>query len=112
MAAQCEIWLGAVISKRSIRCWIRDHHGGGGPGYNLGATIYPDTPVGRVSIAVFVNSSCEPRADDCEATLIARLLDQGVERRGVGRCRGDLSHPRTVGPVSPPDARAQHVCFG
>lgn len=54
------------------------HHGGGGPGYNLGATIYPDTPVGRVSIAVFVNSSCGPRADDCEGTLLARLFDQGV----------------------------------
>jgi D-alanyl-D-alanine carboxypeptidase len=52
------------------------HHGGGGPGYNLGATIYPDTPVGRVSIAVFVNSSGEPRAENCEATLLARLLDQ------------------------------------
>jgi len=27
-----------------------------------------------VSIAVFVNSSC-PRAEDCEATLLAQLLD-------------------------------------
>ena len=40
--------------------------------------IYPDTPVGRVSIATFVNSSCGPRADDCEATLLARLRDQGA----------------------------------
>jgi D-alanyl-D-alanine carboxypeptidase len=51
------------------------HHGGGGPGYDLGATVYPDTPLGRVSIAVFVNSSCGPRANDCEATLLAQLLD-------------------------------------
>ena len=67
-----------VYADRSSRRGPNYHHGGGGPGYNLGATIYPDTPVGRVSIAVFVNSSCEPRADDCEATLLARLLDQGV----------------------------------
>jgi D-alanyl-D-alanine carboxypeptidase len=50
------------------------HHGGGGPGYNLSATVYPDTPLGRISIAVFVNSSCGPQADDCEATLLAQLL--------------------------------------
>jgi D-alanyl-D-alanine carboxypeptidase len=67
-----------VYADRSSRRGQNYHHGGGGPGYNLGATIYPDTPVGRVSVAVFVNSSCEPRADDCEATLLARLLDQGV----------------------------------
>jgi CubicO group peptidase (beta-lactamase class C family) len=56
----------------------RNYHHGGGPGYNLGATVYPDTPLGRVSIAVFVNSSCGPRADDCEERLLAQLLDQGV----------------------------------
>ena len=54
------------------------HHGGGGPGYDLDATVYPDTPIGRVSIAVFVNSSGGPRANDCEATLLARLLDADV----------------------------------
>ena len=54
------------------------HHGGGGPGYNLGATVYTDTPLGRVAIAVFVNSSCGPRADDCEETLLARLLEEGI----------------------------------
>lgn len=52
------------------------HHGGGGPGYDLSATVYPDTPLGRVSIAVFVNSSCGPRASDYEATLLGRLLDE------------------------------------
>ena len=67
-----------VYADRSSKRGQNYHHGGGGPGYNLGATIYPDTPVGRVSIAVFVNSSREPRADDCEATLLARLLDQDV----------------------------------
>ena len=54
------------------------HHGGGGPGYNLGATLYTDTPLGRVAIAVFVNSSCGPRADDCEEMLLSRLLEEGV----------------------------------
>jgi hypothetical protein len=67
-----------VYADRSSRRGQNHHHGGGGPGYDLGATVYPDTLVGRVSIAVFVNSSCEPRADDCEATLLARLLDQSV----------------------------------
>ena len=67
-----------VYADRSSTRGQNYHHGGGGPGYNLGATIFTDTPVGRVSIAVFVNSSCGPRADDCEATLLARLLDQGV----------------------------------
>jgi D-alanyl-D-alanine carboxypeptidase len=52
------------------------HHGGGGPGYNLGATLYTDTPLGRVAIAVFVNSSCGPRADDCEEMLLSRLLEE------------------------------------
>jgi D-alanyl-D-alanine carboxypeptidase len=67
-----------VYADRSSRRGQNYHHGGGGPGYDLGATVYPDTPIGRVSIAVFVNSSCGPRADDCESTLLARLLDQGV----------------------------------
>jgi len=57
--------------------WGRNyHHGGGGPGYNLGATVYTDTSLGRVSIAVFVNSSGGPQADDCEATLLASLLER------------------------------------
>jgi len=56
--------------------WGRNyHHGGGGPGYNLCATVYPETPLGRISIAVFVNSSGGPQASDCEATLLAQLLD-------------------------------------
>ena len=56
--------------------WGRNyHHGGGGPGYSLRASTYPDTKLGRVSIAVFVNSSCGRRAEDCEAMLLAQLLD-------------------------------------
>jgi D-alanyl-D-alanine carboxypeptidase len=56
------------------------HHGGGGPGYELRATLYTDTPIGRVSIAVFVNSSCGSRAADREETLLARVIDQGGSR--------------------------------
>jgi len=52
------------------------HHGGGGPGYNLTATVYPDTTPGRVSIAVFVNSSVGRRAIDCEQALLATLLQE------------------------------------
>jgi D-alanyl-D-alanine carboxypeptidase len=51
------------------------HHGGGGPGYDLSATIYPNTPMGRVAVAVFVNSSSGPRADDVEEALLAPLFD-------------------------------------
>jgi D-alanyl-D-alanine carboxypeptidase len=64
-----------VYSDRASRHGRNYHHGGGGPGYDLGATLYPDTPLGCVSIAVFVNSSNGPRARDCEATLLARLID-------------------------------------
>ena len=52
------------------------HHGGGGPGYSLSATVYPDTAIGCVAIAVFVNSSCGLQARDCEAALLADVIDQ------------------------------------
>lgn len=65
-----------VYSDRSSPRGRNYHHGGGGPGYDLSAAVYPDTPLGGVSIAVFVNRSCGPRANDCEATLLARLLDE------------------------------------
>jgi hypothetical protein len=45
------------------------------PGYNLGASVYRDTPLGRVSIATFVNSSCGRRANECEAALLTDLFD-------------------------------------
>jgi D-alanyl-D-alanine carboxypeptidase len=63
-----------VYSDRASRWGRNYHHGGGGPGYALSATVYPDTPLGRISIAVFVNSSCGPKAEDCEAVLLERLL--------------------------------------
>jgi D-alanyl-D-alanine carboxypeptidase len=60
--------------------WGRNyHHGGGGPGYDLAATVYPATPLGRVSIAVFVNTSCGPSASNPEARSMLtmnQLLDQ------------------------------------
>jgi D-alanyl-D-alanine carboxypeptidase len=49
-------------------------HGGGGPGYSLSATVYPDTPLGRVTMAVGVTASRGPGADDCERTLMRALL--------------------------------------
>ena len=63
-----------VYSDRASRYGRNYHHGGGGPGYDLGATVYAKTPLGRVSISVFVNSSSGPRAEDREALLLARLL--------------------------------------
>jgi D-alanyl-D-alanine carboxypeptidase len=50
------------------------HHGGGGPGYDLSATIYPDTRIGRVAVAVFVNNSSGPRAVDVEERLLTEVL--------------------------------------
>jgi D-alanyl-D-alanine carboxypeptidase len=50
------------------------HHGGGGPGYDLSATVYPRTPRGRVAIAVFVNTSTGPRAADLEPALVKTVL--------------------------------------
>jgi D-alanyl-D-alanine carboxypeptidase len=60
--------------------WGRSyHHGGGGPGYDLAATVYAATPLGRVSIAVFVNTSCGPSASNPDAgsmLTMNRLLEQ------------------------------------
>jgi D-alanyl-D-alanine carboxypeptidase len=49
-------------------------HGGGGPGYSLSATVYPETPFGRMAIAVGVTASRGPQADDCERHLARALL--------------------------------------
>jgi D-alanyl-D-alanine carboxypeptidase len=51
------------------------HHGGGGPGYDLSATTYPNARIGRVTVAVFVNSSVGPRAADIEEGLLPSLFD-------------------------------------
>ena len=49
-------------------------HGGGGPGYDLDIVVLPDGPIGRVTVAAFVNSSCGPAARDCVAALLAEFL--------------------------------------
>ena len=52
-------------------------HGGGGPGYELGATIFPETPIGRVAIAVFVaNSGGRGWSQECEAQLLASIFEE------------------------------------
>jgi D-alanyl-D-alanine carboxypeptidase len=63
-----------IYSDRASRRGRNYHHGGGGPGYDLAVTVYPDTPLGRVAIATFVNSSSGPRAVACESALLGRLL--------------------------------------
>ena len=51
-------------------------HGGGGPGYNLNASVYPETPLGRVAVAVFVNTNTVEYASmECEAQLIEAVLN-------------------------------------
>jgi D-alanyl-D-alanine carboxypeptidase len=49
-------------------------HGGGGPGYDLTADIYPDAHGGRVAIAVFVDTSCGPRARDLQDAVVAHFV--------------------------------------
>jgi D-alanyl-D-alanine carboxypeptidase len=49
-------------------------HGGGGPGYDLTADIYPDASGGRVAIAVFVDTSGGPRAADLEDAVVGHFL--------------------------------------
>jgi hypothetical protein len=49
-------------------------HGGGGPGYDLTADIYPDASGGRLAIAVFVVTSAGPRARDIEGAVVGHFL--------------------------------------
>jgi D-alanyl-D-alanine carboxypeptidase len=49
-------------------------HGGSGPGYDLWTTIYPETPIGRVAVAVFVDTSRGPRAVELEDAVVRRVL--------------------------------------
>jgi D-alanyl-D-alanine carboxypeptidase len=49
-------------------------HGGGGPGYDLTADVYPDAHGGRVAIAVFVDTSAGPRAAEAENAVAGPLL--------------------------------------
>jgi D-alanyl-D-alanine carboxypeptidase len=55
--------------------WGRNYgHGGGGPRYNTAASVLPNTELGRVAVAVFVNNISTPRALGCEMELLDRLL--------------------------------------
>jgi D-alanyl-D-alanine carboxypeptidase len=49
-------------------------HGGGGPGYDLTAAIYPDANGGRLAIAVFLDTSGGPRARDLENGVVGHFL--------------------------------------
>jgi D-alanyl-D-alanine carboxypeptidase len=49
-------------------------HGGGGPGYNLNATVMLSSKLGRVAIAVFANTSSGASAQQIEMKLIQHLL--------------------------------------
>jgi len=64
-----------VYSDQASRRGRNYGHGGGGPGYDLDVTLFSDTPIGRVSSAVFVSSSVGHRARDINAALLAQLLD-------------------------------------
>jgi D-alanyl-D-alanine carboxypeptidase len=49
-------------------------HGGGGPGYDLTADIYPDAGDGRLAIAVFVDTSSGQRAGDRQSAVVAQFF--------------------------------------
>jgi D-alanyl-D-alanine carboxypeptidase len=51
-------------------------HGGGGPGYDLDVTVYPESRLGRVTIAVFVNTSSGARSQECSVGLADRFLGE------------------------------------
>jgi D-alanyl-D-alanine carboxypeptidase len=50
-------------------------HGGGGPGYDLTADIYPNASGGSLAVAVFVDTSGGPRARDLEYAVVGHFLD-------------------------------------
>ena len=49
-------------------------HSGGGPGYDLAAGIYPDAAGGRVTVAVFVDTSSGQRAGELEDAVVGHVL--------------------------------------
>ena len=65
--------MGVYSNTASSHGW-NYNHGGGGPGYDLSATVYPDARIGRVAIAVFINSSSGPHARDVEEKLVDGVL--------------------------------------
>jgi D-alanyl-D-alanine carboxypeptidase len=64
-----------LFSDRLSRGGPNYQHLGGGPGYNGAAIVCPDTSLGRLSIAVFVNSSCGARALDRQIAIVNQLLE-------------------------------------
>jgi D-alanyl-D-alanine carboxypeptidase len=65
--------LGVYSDSASSR-GLNYHHGGGGPGYSLSATIYPSTANGRVAVAVFLNSSEGTDARETEQQWLAMAV--------------------------------------
>jgi D-alanyl-D-alanine carboxypeptidase len=49
-------------------------HMGGGPGYALTCVVIPNSAVGRLSVAVFCNSSDGAEPDQLAGTLIAHVV--------------------------------------
>ncbi len=64
-----------IMSDRSSPHGAQYGHGGNGPGFDLRVAVLPETPLGRVSVAAFVNTSGGPRAKDAEAALRAALFE-------------------------------------
>jgi D-alanyl-D-alanine carboxypeptidase len=63
-----------VYSDAASKHGLNYHHGGGGPGYSTSVTIYPETPQGRVAIAVFLDSSEVPEARETEMEWLEKVL--------------------------------------
>lgn len=49
-------------------------HGGGGPGYDLTADIYPEAGRGRIAIAVSVDTSAGPRAAELQSAIVGHVF--------------------------------------
>jgi hypothetical protein len=87
----------SVYGDRSSKRGRNYHHGGGGPGYNVGATVYTDTPFRRVSIASLsaavavreqatARRRCSPDCSNSELTLASRQF----ARLAAADCTGAL----------------------
>jgi D-alanyl-D-alanine carboxypeptidase len=63
-----------LYSNAASPCGRNYGHGGGGPGYDLSADIYPDARNGRTAVSVFVDTSGGPRARDLGDAVIRRVL--------------------------------------
>lgn len=67
-----------IYSDRSNTNGRNYHHGGGGPGWDLSVTTFMDLPIGRTTIAIFANSSQQPRAANNREGAILTELRQRV----------------------------------